>query len=147
MGFDAFTAAFKELTESERDHLRRNCNQFTFEPGTDILNEGEFPEYIYVVTKGRVRVTHSMALGSGGEFVTPLGPGETIGEMSFVDGLGASATLIADGEVVVEGIGHQVVEKLSAEDSGFASRFYRSLLLVQVKRLRATNTRIPLPFA
>lgn len=146
MGFDAFAVAFGKLTGGERDFLRQSCEKSTFPPGSDILVEGQRPETIYVITKGRVRVTHSMALGSGAEFVMPLGPGEIIGEMSFIDGLGASATLVADGEVMVEGFGHEVVEKMSADDAGFASRFYHSLLLVEIKRLRATNSRIPISF-
>ena len=147
MAFDAFAAAFTELSEDEIKLLRQASTESVFSPGSEILVEGQLLDVIYVIVKGRLRVTHSMTLGRGGEFVTPLGPGEIIGEMSFMDGLGASATLIADGEVTVQGFGHDVAEELSTSDAEFSSRFYHSLLLVEVKRLRATNTRIPLAFA
>lgn len=147
MTLEALITAFTDLTEAERQALQDNSAEVRYRSGDQIIKEGQPPEAILVIIEGWVRVTHSLPTGGGAEFVNPLGPGEIIGEMSFVDGQGASATLFADGDVVVARLGYGFLKQMIEDDMGFAVRFHLSLLKVQVKRLRATNSRITLPFA
>ena len=90
---------FKGLTVEERGGLLEKAERLTFGPGEAVVKEGDKIESFYVVAKGEVRVTRHVDGTVSAEFIGPRGPGETLGEMSFVDGLGASANLIADGEV------------------------------------------------
>jgi CRP-like cAMP-binding protein len=66
--------------------------------------------------------------------------------MSLLDGVGASANLIADGPTEVLSIPREVVDKMLAEDEGFAARFFHSLFLELSRKLRSTNQRVlPVP--
>ena len=139
--------AFKGLTAEERGGLLEMVEPLTFGPGETIVEQGAKIESIYVVAKGEVRVTRHVDGTVSAEFVGPRGPGEPLGEMSFVDGLGASATLIADGDVGILAIPGAEISKMMEADPTFAGRFYHSVLLTMSRRLRDTNARIVLPLA
>ena len=136
---------FKMLTAEERNGLLEKAERLAFGPGEAIVEEGARIESIYVVAKGEVRVTRHFDGTVSAEFVGPRGPGETLGEMSFVDGLGASATLIADGDVEIVAIPSAEIQKMVEADPSFAGRFYHSLLHTLCRRLRDTNARVVLP--
>jgi hypothetical protein len=53
--------------------------------------------------------------------------------------MGASATLIAKGDVVVKSIDHELVQELANKDSSFLERFYHSLLYTVIRRLRVLD--------
>ena len=137
----ALEHSFRNLTEDERATLMRVATGTAFEGGETVINQGDTVANLMVVSKGMLRVTHVFEGGHLSEFVGPLGPGDVVGEMSFVDGQGASATLIADGDVAVLVIPRQAVEAQLTADDSFSARFYKDLFLHLARRLRATNLR------
>jgi CRP/FNR family cyclic AMP-dependent transcriptional regulator len=74
-------------------------NQFSefesFEAGEIIIEEGQSDDTIYVIRSGEVQVVHD------GEVLATLGAGELVGEMSLIDNLPRSATVIALSDTVV----------------------------------------------
>jgi CRP-like cAMP-binding protein len=68
-----------------------------------------------------------------------LGPGSVLGEMSFLDQSGASASVAADGKVEILFVESKDLAQLLEADQGFAARFYHSLATTLSRRLRATN--------
>ncbi|PIW27194.1 MAG: hypothetical protein COW30_11355 [Rhodospirillales bacterium CG15_BIG_FIL_POST_REV_8_21_14_020_66_15] len=137
----ALEQSFRNLTDEERDALMQVAVGHSFGSGDTVINQGGRVENLMVVAQGMLRVTHVFAGGHLSEFVGPLGPGDVVGEMSFVDGRGASATLIADGDTEVLIIPRTAIEVLMAENATFAGRFYKDLFLHLSRRLRATNLR------
>ena len=65
--------------------------------------------------------------------------------MSFIDGIGASATLIAAGKVKAQLVDHTLIEELAGRYPGFRQRFYHSLLLTVIRRLRVLDYKIAFP--
>jgi CRP-like cAMP-binding protein len=133
---------FTTLKAEERDDLFEKAGRLTFGLGDVIIKEGAKIESFYIVAKGEVRVTRNVDGTENAEFVGPRGPGEPLGEMSFIDGLGASATLIADGDVEIFAIPGPAISKMMEAESTFAGRFYHSVLLTMSRRLRDTNARV-----
>lgn len=134
--------AFRSLTAEERGALLEAAESLTYASGDVVLREGATVDSLYVVAKGQVRVTRHFDGTVSAEFVGPRGPGDTLGEMSFVDGAGASATLIADGAVEVLRIPSAIINLMITADKSFAGRLYHSLLLTLTQRLRDTNARV-----
>ncbi|CAA7620331.1 cyclic nucleotide-binding domain-containing protein [Magnetospirillum sp. UT-4] len=132
----AFQRAFQELDDGELDDLIASAERFTFPAGTRILREGEDNARIFVVLEGAIRVVHFEREGAEKKIADPLGPGDAFGEMSFIDEMGASATLIADSDVVAKAAGKDLVAALAARHPGFMERFYLSLLYTVIRRLR-----------
>ncbi len=102
-------------------------------PGTALVHEGARPNAIFIVIRGGFSVGVE-ALAN--EPLAKLGAGELIGEISFLEGSAASATIVADEESAVLVITSKVLNERIREDTAFAARMYRAFALVAERRLR-----------
>jgi len=69
--------------------------------------------------------------------IATLGPGELIGELSFLEGSPASATVRAVENSLLLKVSFEALEARLAEDTDFAARLYRSFARTAARRLRA----------
>ena len=134
--------AFCELTKEECDVLLGHATQRVIASGEVIIQQGETLNDLYVICHGNARVVQQSFDETSVEFTGPLGPGDLFGEMSFMDGNQASATLIADGDAEVLQFDRGTILDLLSAEPGMGMRFYQSILLTMCKRLRATNIRV-----
>ena len=141
-GNAVFSRAFRHLADGERALLLEKARKQSLASGQAIIEEGSAISAVYVIASGRVRISHRVAGSVSAEIVGPRGPGEILGEMSYIDGQSASATLVADGDVEVFRIDYPDIDSLVAGNDGFAMRLYHSLLISLCQRLRATNARV-----
>ncbi len=139
-------AAFHALTAEEKNDLLAAGNVVTYETGETVIAENETVDSLLVIKLGSLRVTRTYLDDMTAEFAGPLGPGEVIGEMSFIDGKGASASLIADGQVEILSVSRHAVFEMLDADLGFKARFFESLFMDLSRKLRSTNQRV-LPVA
>jgi len=103
---------------------------------TTLTVEGEAPDALYIVLEGLVAIrVRGLAPESGGV----LGPGQIFGEMSFVEGAPASATVQAVENSLLLALPRSTLEQRMQADSAFAGRLYRALARVLARRLRTTN--------
>jgi CRP-like cAMP-binding protein len=102
-----------------------------------LFKQGQVADKLYVVTDGEVRIGRTDHQRSA--HLARLGPGSVLGEMSFLDQSGASATVAADGKVEILFAESKDLAQLLESDQGFAARFYHSLATTLSRRLRATN--------
>jgi CRP-like cAMP-binding protein len=107
--------------------------------GETILRTGEVNSTLWYVVDGLVRVeTHprnDLAVAVG-----HLGPGDIFGEISFLTGLPASASVRAEGDIELVSLRRDDIEHLLALDSELATRFHRSLAVSLAWRLRETTS-------
>jgi CRP-like cAMP-binding protein len=109
-----------------------------FKLGDEIIRQGAWGDSIYIIRRGEACVELA---GTGSRaIVAALGPEDICGDMAFLEKGKATAAVIAkDEEVEVDEVdAHELREILEAFPR-LASRFYRSLALVLVQRLRATT--------
>lgn len=124
------------LSDLTRDDIAWMLEQGTEQQvitGTMIMREGDDPEALIMVLAGLVGVEIS-ALGD--QVIAKLGPGELLGELSFIEGRPAAATIKAVENSLLLILPRQVLESRLALDSGFASRFYRTCATMGSRRLR-----------
>lgn len=95
-----------------------------------LMQQGKSSKTLYLIAAGRISVTVA------GVPLARLGPGETCGEMSFLEDSVASATAVAEEEVQAFAIEWQTLSNLFELFPHLASRFYRSLALNLSRRLR-----------
>ena len=125
------------LTHDDRRLLLEKARQVTYRFGEEIIAEGSDQQALCVIRRGQVRVER---YGFGGATVVALlGPGEVFGEMSFVDHEGASAAVVADGEVEVDVIDSEQMNALLFSVPGLAARFFHSLAVTLSQRLRESS--------
>jgi CRP-like cAMP-binding protein len=127
--------AFSFLTPEQRGILLERAREERYEEGAAIVTEDHVQGAILVVKEGRVSVEKSHF---GGRVpISELGPGALLGEVSYLDGSPASASVVARTPVtvlVLEGI-----DDLLSSDPDFAGGFYRSLAVLLAQRLRHTT--------
>ena len=102
-------------------------------PGTAIVHEGRRPNSIFLVIRGAFNVAVESVAD---EPLAKLGAGELVGEISFLEGSPASATIVADQESAVLEIDNRVLKERIRENTAFAARLYRAFALIAERRLR-----------
>jgi CRP-like cAMP-binding protein len=127
--------SFPYLSLAERDRLLAHGRQQRFGAGQAILRERHQSRAVYVLLKGRVTVEKDH-LGVG-VVVDELRPGAVFGEVSYLDGSAASASIVAREDVDVFVLDE--LDDLLISDPELASGFYRSLATLLARRLRFTT--------
>ena len=118
------------LTQNDWVLITDKAKQLTFKKGDRLVEQGKQSSVLYLLKAGRVNVVVS------GTQIAQIGPGETCGEMGFLEGSVASATATAEQEVKAYAIEWPVLHDLFELFPHLASRFYRSLALNLSRRLR-----------
>jgi CRP/FNR family cyclic AMP-dependent transcriptional regulator len=122
------------LNDDDIEWLVSNGRRQVIPEGGVLIREGEAVETIYVTLDGELAVRSSVA----GDELNHLGPGEIVGEMSFVDALPPSATVTAVQETVVLSVPRPDLTDKLERDPPFAARFYRAIATFLSARLRGT---------
>jgi len=127
------------LTEQDWTALLNNALRVTYAKGDTILEEGSQRRAIFLLDRGYATISSSHQ--GQGIHLNQIGPGELFGEISFLEGRGASASVIAEEEAEVRIIDEAALQSLLSAVPGLATRFYQSLALVLSQRLRKLSSR------
>jgi len=128
--------ALKLLSELTKDDITWILEQGTEQQvitDTLIIGEGDEPSALILVLDGLVGVEIA-ALSD--QLIAKLGPGELLGEISFIEGRPAAATIKALENSLLLVLPRQILETKLELDSAFATRFYRACSIIASRRLR-----------
>ncbi len=132
-----------QLAPADRANLRARLVVSTASEGAFLLEQGDRRGTLRVILKGAAKVVRAMPGTSPGIVLTYLVEGDVFGEISFLDGATASASVVAEGGSCEIGeLGHGDLEKVMAEDPGLAGAIYRALATTLATRLRETSARV-----
>ena len=122
-----------ELSESETEWLLTGGETRFCERDLVLVKEGCRIDYLYIILEGVFSVSVG---GTGGREIAKLGPGQIVGEMSFLEDRPASATVIAlEGSQVIC-IPRDKLEAKMRFDTAFSAHMHRALGIVTSRRLR-----------
>jgi CRP/FNR family transcriptional regulator, cyclic AMP receptor protein len=121
------------LADEDVDWMAVSGKIQTVPGGTVLVREGQAVDSLYLLVDGSLRVEISQLKP---RVVGVLGPGEIIGEISFVDSRPASATVIAETPANILRIPRETVNVKLKSDVHFAARFYRAIAVFMAHRLR-----------
>ena len=134
----AMLKVFKYLQDAEYQSLLQTAESKTFKSGALLIRQGEEQTNLYILVKGSAKV-----LRDHDGFMVEIsqrGPGEIFGDMSFIEGHPAIASVEAcEPEVTAIVITHANIIKLTQADPAFAGRFYESLAAILSRHLRDTS--------
>jgi len=80
---------FSKLSAKELEHIARSVKERVYESGTVIIKEGDPGLGFFLITEGRVDVSHR------DHRIRDMGPGEFFGEMALMEEAPRSATVTA----------------------------------------------------
>lgn len=90
---------FANLDKKELQALARGCQERLYSANTTILSQGDSGVGLYIIKSGKVRILHSSSPDRPEEELATAGSGDVIGEMSLLDDLPRSASVIAVDDV------------------------------------------------
>ena len=132
--------AFEYLNDKDRVLLEKKGEVLEVEKDHVILEEGERRRALFVILEGSCRVV--LSLRGKNETVASLTRNEFFGDMNFLEGIGASANVIANEPTRILVITPEKTQVLLAADPSLAMRFYHSLAISLSRRLRATTSKL-----
>lgn len=128
------TQLLNELSKEDIEWLFSEGVEKIVIMNTKIITEGELPDSIYIVLQGLLGVTTTSVDDSR---IAVLGPGEIIGDISFLEKRPASASVFAAENSLLLVLPREVIDAKVAGDRSFAVHFYKSLAILNSRRLRA----------
>jgi CRP/FNR family cyclic AMP-dependent transcriptional regulator len=134
------------LSETDIDWLLKETHTETISPGTYILREGEPTDALFIVVEGSFLVESSSSANSPTDI--KVGPGEILGEMSFVDQSNPSSSVKTNETSQILKIRRDLLDSKLQNDLGFSSRFFHGLsaiLAYRVRNLTKPNTTVTEP--
>lgn len=134
---------FAELYDSDLDWMVQTGIPKTLSTDEVLIEAGKDLDAIYILLEGTLAVFVSAQVNGVqvSKEIARLATGEILGEMSFVDAQGASATVKAVEKCLVWALPRsQLLMKLN-QDQRFASRFYRAFAVVLADRVQDRLTR------
>lgn len=131
------------LTSDDWQALAEIAIHQSYALGDVIIAEGAPTRNILIIRKGYVQVERSHQ--GRGVALSQLGTGEVLGEMSWLEQTGASASVIAASEVEVEVLEELALQSLLNSLPGFSARFYQSLAVTLSRRLRVVSDYLSQP--
>ena len=123
---------FADIPRVSLDSVLPRCRVLDIEAGSTLIERGLKNEYLFVVLRGSLRV--HLDDGQMPHQVL-LGPGECVGEISVIDGRGATATVVTAARTRLLRIDRETVWYLIGSTESAA----RNLLLIFSGRVRRDN--------
>ncbi|QDU63971.1 DNA-binding transcriptional dual regulator Crp [Planctomycetes bacterium Pan216] len=126
-----------QLSDEDFEWLLESGAKRRLSPNEVLIHEGRSIEGLSIIVEGELAVTHS-----DDREVARLGPGEFVGEISFVDQRPPLASVRSVRHATLLEIPRQALSDKLAYDHVFAARFYRALAMLLADRLRHTVRRM-----
>src|SRR5262245_36749940 len=129
---------FEQLRQQDIQWILASSEVRTLSPNSVLVREDDPSEAIYFIADGLLEVY--VFGGSATKLeIGQLGPGEVIGEISWLDRKPISASVRAVETSAVMVLSTALLENKLAEDPGFAARFFRGIATLTAGRLRKTT--------
>jgi CRP-like cAMP-binding protein len=110
---------------STPDHILASVAQIadeeTYEPGQEIMAEGEFGDFMYIVVDGQVRVH------KGDQTIIMLDAGASVGELAVLDPEPRSASVSAAADTLLFRIDKEPFDEVMADRPEIAQGVIRAL--------------------
>ena len=129
------TTLLERFTDADIDWLLGANDHRAVAPGEPVIAMGEAPSAMYLLIEGVLGVMGA----HDGKPLQVIGPGEVVGEMSFVEHEVPSRTVAALEASTLLVLEHVDLRRRADSDPAFAARLYRALALLLSRRLRRST--------
>ncbi|MCU7800064.1 MAG: cyclic nucleotide-binding domain-containing protein [gamma proteobacterium symbiont of Lucinoma myriamae] len=132
----------QELKWEEVKYMAKYFDVYDIEPNTEILREGDSSQpYIGLIMKGTVDVVKKDINGQNKK-LTRIGKNRTFGEMSVIDNLPGSASIITSSQVMLMALEKTNFQYLVKDKPNYGNKFLLKLLKLMSARLRQTSGKL-----
>lgn len=128
----------KDLEWHELPTLAEFFDVFRGDAGSYICRQGEQSGFLCIICQGRVDIVRE-DIEHHAKVIASLGPGNSLGEMSLIDGESRSASALIHTPVVLLVMMHDRFDQLMEEYPRLWGKIVRRIASVLSKRLRRTS--------
>ncbi|MEI6207005.1 MAG: cyclic nucleotide-binding domain-containing protein [Desulfuromonadales bacterium] len=128
----------KGLEWSEVQSLSGFMEAYKVGAGNVVCQQGEACAFLSIVCRGRVDIIKE-GLGNKNKIIASLGPGNSLGEMSLIDGEPRSATAVAHTPIELLILTKEGYERLSNEYPRLWGKLVVKIAKTLSRRLRQTS--------
>jgi CRP/FNR family cyclic AMP-dependent transcriptional regulator len=121
-----------QLSDTDVDWLANMGQRIQVVKGTELIKFGVEISNLYIVLEGEL----SIQTNKGFE-LAKISSGEILGEMSLVDSRPPSASVLVLQDATLLELDKVVLQEKLDMDTGFSSRFYRSIAIFLSERMRS----------
>ena len=129
---------FAELAAEDAAVVVAACEERILVGGEELFHENDAGDSLFIVQSGRVDIFKNIR-GDVDRALASFGPGDVIGEMSFIDGARRSATARTTESSEFLALSRQSFAKVQKERPDIAAAFFRNMAAIVAARLRTTN--------
>jgi len=129
---------FAELVPEDADVVLDACEERNLVGGEELFHENDPGDSLFLVQSGRVDIFKNIR-GEVDRSLASFGPGDIIGEMSFIDGARRSATARTTEPSEFLVLSRQSFGRVQKERPDIAAAFFRNMAGIVASRLRTTN--------
>jgi CRP/FNR family cyclic AMP-dependent transcriptional regulator len=120
------------LSDDDIDWICSHAKRITVPTDATLIAEGDRLDATYLVAEGEFVVR----MESKSREIARLGPGEILGEISLVDSLPATASVVAAEASIVLRLSRRELEARLHSNLGFRARFYHAVAVFLAHRYR-----------
>lgn len=134
------TGLVADLSPRERGDLCSYGEFITHPKGDTVVEQGVTQAFLHLVLEGELRV-----ILKSEEAILPLGyveAGESVGEMSLLEPVDASATVLANANSVVWAISRTRFEEFTEANPAVAAKLLKAIAILLGRRLRKGSERL-----
>ncbi len=130
---------FSELNDDDIDDLSHYLTKYTAESGIEVTKEGDTEGYMCIVVDGKLEVRKVAATEDEYQRIAVVKAGRTIGEMTLLDDLPHSATIVTVQDSVFLVLTKEMFNEMLEENKTLGIKIMKIIARLVSLRLRQTS--------
>jgi CRP/FNR family cyclic AMP-dependent transcriptional regulator len=136
-----FSPLFENFNLAEVSLLSEFMQVYRSEPGAEIIREGESGDFMVFLIEGRIEV-FKQDRWNAPRLIALIGPGESFGEMSMIDGEPRFASCVAAEPCMIAVLSRDSLARIILEQTTLGAKILMELVLMLSQRLRQTSSKL-----
>ncbi len=129
----------QDFSDSELEELGSILQVFNCDAGKELFREGDPGGKMYILAEGTVEIQKRRSHGTGRVVISRFDRGGIIGEMSLIDRMPRSATVIAVQPSKLYVLSQEAFDTMISENQALAIKLLKGLAILLSMRLRNTS--------
>lgn len=129
----------QDFSDTELEELASILEVINYDSGKELFREGDPGGKMYILAEGTVEIQKRRSHGTGRVVISRFDRGGIIGEMSLIDRMPRSATVIAVQPSKLYVLSQEAFDAMISDNQGLAIKLLKGLAVLLSLRLRNTS--------
>jgi CRP-like cAMP-binding protein len=138
----SFSPLFENFNLAEIKQLGRFMQVYRTRAGIEIIKEGEPGDFMILLIEGKIEVFKQQRWNAAPRLIAAIEQGQTLGEMSMIDGEPRFATCVASDACTIAVLAREALARIVVEQPVLGAKILMELVLMLSRRLRQTSAKL-----